>query len=257
MTDMAKLALRKSADKSLRLQPVPPRNLAREVVQRLTAEIGGGRLAPGARLPTEHALMAAMGVSRTVVREAIAALRAEGLVETRQGLGAFVARDVQRRPFRIDPEGLRSIAEVLNVMELRMAIEAEAAGFAAERGSKAQVQAIGTALEAIEAAIARGESAIDEDFAFHHAIASATANPQFTGILQYLGRFIIPRQSVRVDAPPREGQRPYLETIQAEHRAIFGAIKAHDAAAARDAMRRHLVNGRERYRRLAGKSGDG
>jgi GntR family transcriptional repressor for pyruvate dehydrogenase complex len=225
-------------------------------MQRLSAEIGGGRLTPGARLPTEHELMAAMGVSRTVVREAIAALRAEGLVETHQGLGAFVARDVQRRPFRIDPEGLRSIGEVLNVMELRMAIEAEAAGFAAERGSKAQLAAIRAALEAIEAAIAAGDSAIDEDFAFHHAIASATGNPQFTGILEYLGRFIIPRQSVRIEAPPSGGQKPYLEAIQAEHRAIFSAIKAHDPAAARDAMRRHLVNGRERYRRLASKSGD-
>jgi GntR family transcriptional repressor for pyruvate dehydrogenase complex len=226
-------------------------------MQRLSAEIGNGRLAPGARLPTEHELMAAMGVSRTVVREAIAALRAEGLVETRQGLGAFVARDVQRRPFRIDPDGLRSIGEVLNVMELRMAIEAEAAGFAAERGTKAQIAAIRTALAAIETAIANGESAIDEDFAFHHAIASATANPQFTGILEYLGRFIIPRQSVRVEASPSGGQRPYLEAIQAEHRAIFAAIKAHDAVAAREAMRRHLVNGRERYRRLASKSADG
>lgn len=235
---------------------MPPRNLAREVMQRLSAEIDGGRLSPGARLPTEHELMAAMGVSRTVVREAIAGLRAEGLVETRQGLGAFVARDVQRRPFRIDPDGLRSIGEVLNIMELRMAIEAEAAGFAAERASKAQVAAIGGALAEIETAIARGESAIDEDFAFHHAIANATGNPQFTGFLEYLGRFIIPRQSVRVEAPPREGQRPYLETIQAEHRAIFGAIKAHDAAGAREAMRRHLVNGRERYRRLATKNGD-
>jgi DNA-binding FadR family transcriptional regulator len=256
MTDDGKVSLRKATDKPLRLQPVPPRNLAREVVQRLSAEIGGGRFAPGARLPTEHELMAAMGVSRTVVREAIAALRAEGMVETRQGLGAFVASDVQRRPFRIDPEGLRSIGEVLNVMELRMAIEAEAAGFAAERASKAQVAAIGNALALIEAAIARGESAIDEDFAFHHAIADATANPQFTGFLEYLGRFIIPRQSVRVEAPPRGGQRPYLETIQAEHRAIFGAIKSGDSVAARDAMRSHLVNGRERYRKLASKSAD-
>jgi GntR family transcriptional repressor for pyruvate dehydrogenase complex len=249
--------LRKETDKRLDLQRVPPRNLAREVVQRLSAEIDGGRLSPGARLPTEHALMEAMGVSRTVVREAIAALRAEGLVVTRQGLGAFVASDVQRRPFRIDPDGLRSIGEVLNIMELRMAIEAEAAGFAAERASGAQISAIGDALAQIEVAIARGESAIDEDFAFHHAIADATANPQFTGFLEYLGRFIIPRQSVRVEAPPRGGQRPNLETIQSEHRAIFSAIRAHDAAAAREAMRRHLVNGRERYRKLASKSADG
>ncbi len=196
-------------------------------------------------------MMSQMGVSRTVVREAIAALRAEGLVVTRQGLGAFVAADVQRLPFRIDPDGLRSIGEVLNVMELRMAIEAEAAGFAAERASPSQLHAIDAALDAIGQAIARGDSAIDEDLAFHHAIADATGNPQFTDFLEYLGRFIIPRQSVRVAAQPDGAQRPYLATIQSEHRAIFAAISGRDAAAAREAMRRHLVNGRDRYRQLA------
>lgn len=241
-----------------RIAPVArAQSLTEQVIDRLKADYLSGRLQPGDRLPTEQALVAMLGVSRTVVREAIAALRAEGLVITRQGLGAFVATDIQRRPFRIDPDGLRSIGEVLNVMELRMAVEAEAAGFAAERASPAHIRAIEHALASIDAAIARGESAIDEDFAFHHAIADATGNPQFAFFLEYLGRFIIPRQSVRVEAQRSGGQRPYLETIQSEHRAIFAAIRARDAAAAREAVRRHLVNGRERYRRLATKSADG
>jgi GntR family transcriptional regulator, transcriptional repressor for pyruvate dehydrogenase complex len=241
--------LSRSADKHLVLEPLaPPRNLTHALIERLSSEIRNGTLPPGARLPSEHDIMAAAGVSRTVVREAIAALRANGLVATRQGLGAFVVKDGQRRPFRIDPDGLRSIDAVLNVMELRMAVEVEAAGFAAERGTPRRRRAIGEALAAIDRAIARGEAAIDEDFAFHHAIADATTNPQFANFLEYLGRFIIPRQSIRVAAR----QRAYLETIQGEHRAIFAAINARDSAGARAAMRRHLVNGRERYRRLAG-----
>ena len=80
---------------------------------------------PGSRLPTEQKLMHAMRVSRTVVREAVAALRAEGLVTTRQGSGAFVAADARRSAFRIDPDGLSSIGDVLNVMELRVAVEVE------------------------------------------------------------------------------------------------------------------------------------
>src|SRR5712672_943199 len=76
-----------------------PRRLTHELVERLTAEIVSGKLPPGARLPTEQEMIAATGVSRTVVREAVAALRAEGLVVTRQGAGAFVAEGV-RRPFR-------------------------------------------------------------------------------------------------------------------------------------------------------------
>src|SRR5262249_56713966 len=110
----------------------PQRNRAGEVVQRTADAIGGGWLEPGARLPTEQELMAALGVSRTVVREAVAALRADGLVTTRQGSGAFVAADASRVPFRIDPDGLSSIGDVLEVMELRLATEVEAAPPAAQ-----------------------------------------------------------------------------------------------------------------------------
>jgi GntR family transcriptional regulator, transcriptional repressor for pyruvate dehydrogenase complex len=220
-------------------------------VARLTAEIDSGRLAPGARLPTEQELTAALGVSRTVVREAVAALRAEGLVETRQGVGAFVVRDIQRRPFRIDPDGLRSIGEVLHVMELRTGVEVEAAGIAAERVNAASRSRIYTALKDIDAALARGNAAIDEDFAFHQAIAAATSNPHFTRFLEFLGRFLIPRQSIRVGLRTGQDQRSYLERIQAEHRAIADAINGGNVSAARRTMRRHLLGSRQRYQRLA------
>ncbi len=235
------------------LRPLgPAKNRTGEVVERLAAEIGSGRLAPGARLPTEQELTAALGVSRTVVREAVAALRAEGLVETRQGVGAFVVRDVQRRPFRIDPDDLRSIAEVVKVMELRTGVEVEAAGIAAERATTATRGRITKSLTAIDAAVARGEAAIDEDFAFHQTIAQATGNPHFMRFLEFLGRFLIPRQSVRVKMT--NDQRSYLEQIQEEHRAIAAAIEAADISGARRAMRRHLAGSRQRYQRLAAKS---
>ena len=194
------------------------------------------------------------GVSRTVVREAVAALRAEGLVVTRQGVGAFVAADVQRRPFRIDPDGLRSISEVLNVVELRMGVEIESAGLAAERGSGTDAKRIGAALRAIDDAVARGDTAVDEDIAFHRAIANATGNPQFARFLEFLGRFIIPRRTVRPVTERTDEQRTYLASIQDEHRQIYAAIRDRDPAAARAAMRRHLSNSRERYRKIAGKS---
>lgn len=221
------------------------------MAERLAAEIASGRLPRGSRLPSEQALTVAFGVSRTVLREAVAALRAEGLVETRQGVGAFVARDVQRRPFRIDPAELSSLGEVLNVMELRTGIEIEAAGLAAERATTAARRRIGKALQAIDAALRRGDAAVDEDFAFHQAIAVAAGNPYFSRFLEFLGRFLIPRQSIRVGLRRAEDLRTYLERIQKEHRAIDAAIGAGDPGAARDAMRRHLVNGRERYRKLA------
>jgi GntR family transcriptional repressor for pyruvate dehydrogenase complex len=198
-------------------------------------------------------MMGAFGVSRTVVREAIAALRAEGLVTSRQGAGVFVARDSHLRPFRIGADGLRSIDDVLNVMELRMAIEIEAAALAAERASPAQLGAIEKALGEIDRAIARREGAVGEDFAFHHAIAAAAGNPQFTRFLEFLGRAIIPRQSIRLELTTEDEQAAYLARVQREHRRIFAAISGRDPADARRAVRDHLSRSLARYRAIAEK----
>jgi DNA-binding FadR family transcriptional regulator len=231
------------------------RGLAHELVERLAAEIVSGALPAGARLPTEQEMIVATGVSRTVVREAVAALRAEGLVVTRQGAGAFVTEGA-RRPFRINADELGSLREVIEVMELRTGIEIESAGLAAERAAAGHVRAIERAFAAIDKAIARGDSAVDQDFAFHCCIAQATGNPQFLHFLEYLGRFIIPRQTVRVAAGSASDRRAYLDSIQNEHRAIVEAIRAHATQKARAAMRHHLMNSRKRYRKLGAKLDD-
>lgn len=225
----------------------PSRSLVVETGQRIAADIAAGRLSPGAQLPTEQAMMAAMGVSRTVIREAVAALRAEGLIETRQGIGSFVASVPTQALFRIEPGQAASLADALHVMELRTAVETEAAGLAAERATKAQRRAIHAALTAIDAAIERGEPAVSEDFAFHAVITDATRNPQFRRFLEFLGRFIIPRASVRIRTL---NLRTYLLTFQQEHRAIVAAIDAGSVEQAQAAMRAHLVNSRQRYRAL-------
>src|SRR5512146_2118350 len=207
------------------LQPLKaPRGLTGELVARLTASIVSGKLPPGSQLPTEQEMIAATGVSRTVVREAVAALKADRLVTTRQGVGAFVAEQV-RRPFRVDFDEHSTLREVLNVMELRTGVEVEAAGLAAERALPAQVKKIADRFGAISAAIGRGENAVDQDFAFHCAIADSTGNPQFKRFLEYLGRFIIPRRTVWGSTKPA-ARRVDLRTFQREHKDILDAIKA-------------------------------
>src|SRR6478672_7718192 len=167
-------------------QPLSARlSLTGELVVRLTDDISSGKIPPGSQLPTEQEMIAATGVSRTVVREAVAALKADRLVVTRQGVGAFVAEHV-RRPFRVDFDESSSLRDVLNVMELRTGVEVEAAGLAAENATPAQVKKITERFLAIQAAIDRGEIAVDQDFAFHCEIAESTGNPQFKGFLEYL-----------------------------------------------------------------------
>jgi DNA-binding FadR family transcriptional regulator len=230
---------------------LPANNLAEQVMARLSADIRGGRLAPGARLPTEQALTTELGVSRTVVREAVAALRADGLIVTRRGSGAYVA-DPAAGPFRIVAPRPTSLDDILDVMELRLAVEVEAAAFAAERASRRQIAAIRTAWRSIDAALKRGEGAVAEDFGFHRAIAEATGNSQFPRFLAYLGSHVIPRQSVRLSVDTPAERRTYLERIQHEHSRIVAAVSDGDTAEARRVMREHLTRSLDRYRTLAG-----
>jgi GntR family transcriptional regulator, transcriptional repressor for pyruvate dehydrogenase complex len=240
------------------LQPLSPsRSLTEEVTDRLAEQIMSGTLPAGAKLPSEQEMMVGMGVSRTVVREAVAALRARGLVITRHGVGAFVDLDTSRRPYVIDPDGLGSLNSVIEVLELRMAVESEAAAIASERATGAQIKAIREAQRVLGRAIANGERAVKEDFAFHLAIAAATQNNRFVEFLEFLGRLIIPRQSIRSVDAGADGLRKYLSRIEKEHDAIVQAISAHAPKKARDAMRKHLLNSRERYRELASSNSAG
>ena len=134
-----------------------------------------------------------------------------------------------------------------------MAVESEAAAIASERATSAQIKAIGEAHRVFSRAITSGDRAIKEDFAFHQAIAAATQNSRFVEFLDFLGRLIIPRQSIRSFEGNAEGPRQYLARIEKEHEAIFQAIGAHSPKKARDAMRGHLLKSRERYRELASK----
>ena len=229
----------------------PPLSLTDQLVARLSAEILSEKLEPGDRLPSENSMMRAFAVSRAVVREAVSRLKAEGLVTTRQGLGGFVSKDLHRRPFRLDEVAADSIAEAVRIMQLRMSVEIEAAGIAAENRGKAHLDQMTRALAKIDTAIKRGEPAVDEDFRLHRAIAAATGNPYFVKFLDFLGHFIIPRWIVQRRAWRSTDQRPYLTAIQKEHRLIVACIADGRSDAARDAMRSHLAGSRNRYQAMA------
>jgi GntR family transcriptional repressor for pyruvate dehydrogenase complex len=223
--------------------------LVADVAARISADIANGHLAPGSRLPPEHAMSQALGVSRATLREAIAALRREGLIDARQGSGTYVAAPTTRRIFRIDATELRALDDILRVVELRLGVEVEAASLAAERRTKADLGRMDAALDRMDAAIACGDSAVDFDFEFHRAIADATKNAHFREFLDFLGPLVIPRGTVaRGLMQPGADARVYLRRIQAEHRTIQAAIVAGDPGAARRAARQHLIRGRERYR---------
>lgn len=205
----------------------------------------------GERLPTEQELIARYQVSRTVVREAMPSLRTEGLIFSRQGAGVSVADNATSRPFRIVSNELRSLVKIEHVLQLRLAVEVEAAGIAAERRTEADLALLRACLATIDAAIAKGGTAIEEDLAFHCAISGATGNPFFERFMHFLGPVIIPRQTMRLGLETAEERRAYLKQVQIEHKRIHGAVRKGDRVLARRCTREHLEAARDRYRRLA------
>lgn len=224
------------------------RSLAQELVAELSQRIRDGEIKRGEKLPTESAIMAAQGVSRTVVREALSRLQASGLVETRHGIGTFVIDVPTSNGFRIDPATIVTLRDVLNILELRISLEVESAGLAAQRRSPAQLQAMRAALDALKDSVAHASDAVASDFQFHVAISEATGNRYFTDIMSHMGTNIIPRTRVNSATLAHDDKGLYMARLEREHEQIFEAIERQDAEAARAAMRLHLTNSRERLR---------
>jgi GntR family transcriptional regulator, transcriptional repressor for pyruvate dehydrogenase complex len=234
------------------LPPAAPRrgrNLALELVESLGDRIRDGHLARGEKLPTEAAIMAAFGVSRTVVREALSKLQAGGQVRTRHGIGTFVVGPGEAAPFRITPDQLATLQDVIAMLELRIGLETEAAALAAQRRNAAHLAVMRDALREFDAALQSGRDAVAADFRFHLEIARATGNPHFAELMTTLGSGMIPRARLDAPVPLTEERRDFLRRVNAEHENIFDAIAAQDSEGARAAMRTHLANSRERRRR--------
>lgn len=228
------------------------RTLALELMERLAERVREGRLVPGEKLPTEAEIMAEFGVSRTVVREAIGRLAASGLVETRHGIGTFVVGVVDGTSFRVGPQQLETLRDVVALLELRIGVETEAAALAAQRRNAQNLAVMRSALDAFSQAVQEGGDAVAPDFQFHSEIARATQNEHFANLMATFGPGVIPRARLASGEPPTEERLAYLRRVNAEHESILDAISAGDPDAARAAMRTHLANSRERRRRAAG-----
>jgi DNA-binding FadR family transcriptional regulator len=204
--------------------------LYQEVADKLSKAIASGKYAIGDRLPPERDLAVAHNVSRPTMREAMIALELDGLIEVRMGSGVFV---IAVRPIGADPV-VMDIGP-FELTEARLAFEAEVAALAATLITDEELGELEQLLAEMERGNADAETA---DRQFHQAIADATRNGAMSTVVESLwtihGRS---PQCVRMFEKMRaKGYRPVIS----EHRAIFDALRAHDASAARNAMRDHL-----------------
>ena len=194
--------------------------------------------------------MEEFGVSRTVVREGISKLQANGLVETRHGIGTFVLSSTRGDQFRLAGlEHLGSFLEVLSVLELRMCLEVESASMAAMRRTTSELNAIREAHLEFGRALEAGIDTVHADVQLHTAIASATHNRYFVDLMAHLGATLIPRR--RLDTLHMEGEAlsTFLAKVHGEHENIVTAIEMGDPESARAAMRTHLSNSRARLKK--------
>lgn len=220
-----------------------PPLLADRIAETLFAEIKSGKYRRGQKLPTERALAETYGVSRPVVREALGLLRQDKVIVSRQGSGAFVADEVSsvfrlKSPDTMEPEDVRQIIELL------IAVEATASGYAAERRSTKQLKAIQRTLVDMQEAVETGGTGIEEDIAFHRAIVEATGNSVFKDMLNFLDSRV--RSFIRTARLNSSRVDGLLQQVSNEHAAILDAIERQDKEAAIKAAADHLNNAMER-----------
>jgi DNA-binding FadR family transcriptional regulator len=213
-------------------------HLPARIAAQIGRDIAEGRILPGEKLPTEHVLAKGFGVSRSVVREAIAQLRNEGLVETRQGVGAFVTEQRARQTIRIEQDDLHDRESFRELFQLRLPLEIEAAGLAAVHHDQTDLDKLDETLAAMTGADKWTDQGIVADLAFHRILAAATKNEYFT---LFIG-FIAERISLAINAARAAAVlEEIVEVTIAEHLAIREAVASRDPQRAREAMRRHLL----------------
>ncbi|MCE9682946.1 FadR family transcriptional regulator [Halomonas sp. DQ26W] len=202
-----------------------------------------GEYAEGQRLPSEEKLAWQHGVSRPIVREALARLREDGLIRSHRGAGSFV----RLRPSRamLDFAPLDSLADIQRCFEFRMAVEAESARLAALNATAEDREALAAAFALLEQRIRENALGVDADYGFHLAIAHATHNRFFAETLASLEATITYGQRLARGLGLRRPTH-HLPEVQEEHRRIHDCLQGRDAEGAARAMREHLGNSRRR-----------
>jgi len=223
------------------LEPVARASLPTAIAERLRRRILEGSLAPGERLPGHRELARQFSVSVGSLREAISMLVGDGLVETRAGLGTFVAERRSTSGATAGPPLDRSQIEEL--IEARLVLESELAALAAHRVSSAEVAELRAIVAQMDAAAVDARRFLDADVEFHLALARATHNRFLVDALMGV-RTLLTRD---LELSAEVGVRRFggLQIAVAEHRAVVDALEQGDEIGARDAMIKVVARNRD------------
>ena len=214
-----------------------PDTLVERVVNAIRAEIDSGRLAAESRLPTEQQLAEQLNVSRSVVREAVAQLKADGVLIARRGLGSYISQTPSGTVFRF-PASQGHKPDLVQMFEMRLWIETQAAAIAARRRDPHDLANMAEALQAMRDKRSDFATASAADVAFHRAIAEASKNDYFVAFHDFLGgQLASARRTAWENSAHSAGGSA---DASHEHQALYQAIADGDRQAAAACAEAHL-----------------
>jgi GntR family transcriptional regulator, transcriptional repressor for pyruvate dehydrogenase complex len=221
-----------------------PSGLADRIYSDILNSIIEGEFKEGDRLLTEHALAERFATSRPTVREALARLRADGIIVTRRGSGTTIGRRPDPDVRRFAP--LETLSDIRRCYEFRVVTEAGAAELAATKADDNDILAIEAAWNQLERVVETQEGiGAKDDYAFHLAVARASKNQFFITVLSFMEEQVVISMNLSRNlslAKTMERQR----LVQREHKDVLDAIRERDPARASQAMRVHLENALDR-----------
>jgi GntR family transcriptional repressor for pyruvate dehydrogenase complex len=224
-----------TTDRMPQMRPVDRKPLYEQVSDRLREFVNVNNLQPGDRLMTERELAQQLSVGRSSIREAITAMRIQGMVEVRHGDGIYLLRRPEDLISSLAAELVETHIDHPYIWETRQALETQCARLAATRATAGDLRKLERSLKTMKAEIADGEPGLVGDREFHLGVAQASHNPilirLLTGIRESLDR-------TSETSLTRSGQPPQS---LAQHQVIFDAIRARQSTEAADAMLQHLV----------------
>jgi len=218
--------------------------LADRIYSDILNSIVEGEFKEGDRLLTEHALAERFATSRPTVREALARLRADGIIVTRRGSGTIVGRRPDPDVRRFAP--LETLSDIRRCYEFRIVTESGAAEFAAIKADEDALRAIQDAWDRLERIVETQQGiGAKDDFAFHLAVARASKNQFFITALAFIEEQVeVSMNLSRNLSLVKTLERQRL--VQREHLEVLEAIRARDPAQAGKAMKAHLQNALDR-----------
>ncbi|MDH6421748.1 GntR family transcriptional repressor for pyruvate dehydrogenase complex [Polynucleobacter sphagniphilus] len=220
--------------------------LGSRIANTLLTQFHANNLSPGTRLPSESIIAKHFKVSRTIVREAIAILKKDGILQSVKGSGTFIGEKFKANPEMINEEVEQSVHALQNIIEVRQGIESEIAALAAIRRTPGQLSDIEDALRKIKQVTDAGHSGVEEDVRFHMLIAQATGNPYW---LKFLDTFAYSLRAATSVTRANEDRRvDFAQQVQEEHEAIVTAIASGNADLARQAASKHMINAAKRLK---------